>query len=239
MFTFCTKTDIREASDVENSPQIPQNGQGVPSKWLQCSQSEAKWPQSPLKVIPGAPKTNPSTLKWSPKASPDPLKSMKKGVQDHPGTPLRKWTSPSCENPIIYHVLCTSKILIVLKSNENLIIYYVLEPPDKPVSARNGKRVEKKKVSQALFYSARLIYRTMWDFLQRICIFCTKGTYTRPEIWKTPPRDLKVSPESPRSDSNATKVSQSSLRVRSKWLQVLPKRTQVLPSGPPRPPQTP
>ena len=179
MFTFCTKTDIHEASDVENSSKISQSGPRVPSKWLQCSQSEAKWPQSPLKVIPGAPKTNPSALKWSPKASPDPLKSMKKGVQDHPGTPLRKWTSPSCENPIIYYVfevpLCenpiiyyvfsTSKTFIFLKSNENLIIYYVLEPPKKPVSARNGKRVEKKKVSQTLFYYARVSCRTMYKFL--------------------------------------------------------------------------
>ena len=75
---------------------------------------------------------------------------MKKGVQDHPGTPLRKWTSPCCENPIIYYVfevafcenpiiyyvLSTSKILIFLKSDENLIIYYVLELPKKPVWAR-------------------------------------------------------------------------------------------------------
>ena len=53
---------------------------------------------------------------------------------------------PLCENPIIYYVFSTSKTLIFLKSNENLIIYYVLELPDKPVSARNGKRVEKKKV---------------------------------------------------------------------------------------------
>jgi hypothetical protein len=75
---------------------------------------------------------------------------MKKGVHDHPGTPLRKWTSPSCENPIIYYVfegslcenptiyyvLSTSEIFIFLKSNENTIIYYVLEPPDIPVLAR-------------------------------------------------------------------------------------------------------
>ena len=103
-------------------------------------------------MAPGAPKTNPSALKWSPKASPDPPKSIKKGVQDHPGTPLRKRTSPSCENPIIYYVfevpLCenpiiyyvfsTSKTLIFLKSNENLIIYYVLESPKK--SARPPPR---------------------------------------------------------------------------------------------------
>ena len=94
-------------------------------------------------MTPGAPKTNPSAVKWSPKASPDPLKSIKKRVQDHPRTPLRKRTSPRCENPIIYYVfevpLCenpiiyyvfsTSKTLIFLKSNENLIIYYVLELP--------------------------------------------------------------------------------------------------------------
>ena len=99
-------------------------------------------------MAPGAPKTNPSAPKWSPKASPDPLKSIKKGVQDHPGTPLRKRTSPRCENPIIYYVfevplcenpiiyyvLSTSKTLILLKSNENLIIYYVLELPKKSAS---------------------------------------------------------------------------------------------------------
>ena len=75
---------------------------------------------------------------------------MKKGVQDHPGTPLRKWLSPCCENPIIYYVfegslcenpiiyyvLSTLKIRIFLKSDENLIIYYVLELPKKPVLAR-------------------------------------------------------------------------------------------------------
>ena len=72
---------------------------------------------------------------------------------------------PLCENPIIYYVFSTSKTLIFRKSNENLIIYYVLELPDKPVSARNGKRVEKKKVSQTLFYYARVSCRTMYKFL--------------------------------------------------------------------------
>ena len=130
------KRDIHKAWNLENSSQRPQNGPRVPSKWLQCSQNEPEWPQSPLEATPGAPKTNPSALKWSPKASPDPLKSIKKRVQDHPGTPLRKRTSPRCENPIIYYVfemplcenpiiyyvLSTSKTLIFLKSNENIII---------------------------------------------------------------------------------------------------------------------
>ena len=42
---------------------------------------------------------------------------------------------PLCESPIIYYVFSTSKTLIFLKNNENLIIYYVLEPPKKPVLA--------------------------------------------------------------------------------------------------------
>ena len=36
---------------------------------------------------------------------------------------------PLCENPIIYYVFSTSKTFIFIESNENLIIYYVLEPP--------------------------------------------------------------------------------------------------------------
>ena len=43
---------------------------------------------------------------------------------------------PLCENPIIYYVFSTSKTLIFLKSNENLIIYYVLEPSEKSASPR-------------------------------------------------------------------------------------------------------
>ena len=109
-----------------------------PKRALEVTSMRPKLPQSPLKVIPGAPKTNPSAPKWSPKASPDPLKSIKKGVQDHPGTPLRKRPSPRCENPIIYYVLSTSGNLIFLKSDENLIIYYVLELPKKSASLRPG-----------------------------------------------------------------------------------------------------
>ena len=146
MFTFCTRWHTRSLRRGKLPPKTPE----WPKSALEVTSMRPKWPQSPLKVAPGAPKTNPSALKWSPKASPDPLKSIKKGVQDHPGTPLRKRTTPNCENPIIYYVfevplcenpiiyyvLSTPKTLIFLKSNENLIIYYVLEPPDKPVSAR-------------------------------------------------------------------------------------------------------
>ena len=103
-------------------------------------------------MTPGAPKTNPSAVKWSPKASPDPLKSIKKRVQDHPRTPLRKRTSPRCENPIIYYVfevafcenpiiyyvLSTWKTSIFLKINENIIIYYVLEPPNESADLQSG-----------------------------------------------------------------------------------------------------
>ena len=79
------KSDIHEASDPEISSQRPQSGPRVPWKWLQCSQSEPKWIQSPLKVTPGAPKTNPSALKWSPKASPDPQNRSKKESKTIPG----------------------------------------------------------------------------------------------------------------------------------------------------------
>ena len=99
---------------------------------------------------PSAPKTNPSAVKWSPKASPDLLKSIKKRVQDHPRTPLRKRTSPRCENPIIYYVfevafcenpiiyyvLSTSGNLIFLESDENTAPAMLLKPPEKPVLAR-------------------------------------------------------------------------------------------------------
>jgi hypothetical protein len=106
---------------------------------------------------PPAPKVSPRSLKlsqrWSqvvPRGLPGPPKIDKKRVQDHPGTPLRKWTSPRCENPIfyyvfevafcenpiIYYVLKTSRILSFLKSDENTAPATLLEPPKKPVLAR-------------------------------------------------------------------------------------------------------
>ena len=46
------------------------------------------------------------------------------------------------EKHIIYCVLTYSKKLFSLKLYENLIIYYVLEPPRNLVSTMNGKRVQ-------------------------------------------------------------------------------------------------
>ena len=142
------------------------------------------------KVTPPAPKVSPKSpkggLKWAPEASPDPLKASKKGVQDHPGTPLRKWTSPCCENPIIYYVfevafcenpiiyyvLSTSGNPIFLKSDENTAPAMLLEPPEKPVLAREREaRLFFKKCSTmfstallcfAVFYSA-LVCSTLVD----------------------------------------------------------------------------
>ena len=60
-------------------------------------------------------------------------------------------------------------------------------------------------------------YATLLDSFTAQCLHIyTKGTYTRPQTWKTLPIDTKVAPESPRRESNAPKVSQSDLRVRSK-----------------------
>ena len=111
------------------------------------------------------------------------------------------------------------------------------EPPGKPVSARNGKRVEKKKVSQTLFYYARVSCRTMYKFLQRMFTFCTKMTYTKPQTWKTPPKDPKVAQECPRSDFNAPKVTSESPQSGSRCSQNEPKSYQVVPQGCPRPPK--
>jgi hypothetical protein len=132
--------------DPQRAQSDPQDSRSDPKD----SQSSPKWPPRRPKCPQGLPKSPKGGLKWSHEASLDPLKSIKKGVQDHPGTPLRKRTSPRCENPVIYYVvevaLCenpiiyyvlnTSKTFIFRKSNENTIIHDVLEPPDKPVLAR-------------------------------------------------------------------------------------------------------
>ena len=140
-------------------------------------------------MSPGAPKANPSARKWSPKASPDPLKSIKKGVQDHPGTPLRKWTSACCEspiiyyvfevafceNPIIYYVLITSKIEFFLKSVENAAPAMLLKPKKKPVLAREREaRLFFKKCS-TMFSTALLCFAVFYSAL-----LCSTLVYVAP-----------------------------------------------------------
>ena len=67
--------------------------------------------------------------------------------------------------------------------------------------------------------------------------FCTKMTYTKPQTWKTPPKDPKVAQECPRSDFNAPKVTSESPQSGSRCSQNEPKCSQVVPQGLSRPPK--
>ena len=139
---------------------------------------------------------------------------MKKGVQDHPGTPLRKRMSPCCENtiiyyvfevafcenPIIYYVLNTSRIEFFLNSHENTAPATLLERPDKPVLAMERE--------------ARLCFKKCSTMFRKVTLKA--------------PKEMPRTPKAPQSDppgaQGVPKVSQSHPKVVS--------------SGPPRPPQT-
>ena len=161
--------------DPQRAQSDPQGSQSQPKD----SQSSPKWPPWRPKCPQGLPKSPKGGLKWSPEASPDPLKSIKKEVQDHPGTPLRKWTSPCCENPIIYYVfegslcenpiiyyvLSTSRILSFLESDENTAPATLLEPPKEPVLAREREaRLFFKKCS-TMFSTALLCFAVLCSTL--------------------------------------------------------------------------
>ena len=77
-----------------------------------------RWPRRRFKVTPGAPKERQRRPKGSPKAPPEPLKTIKKEVQNGPRRFFKKRSTPSCENIIIYSVFEGSLF-------ENTIIYYV------------------------------------------------------------------------------------------------------------------
>ena len=151
----------------QRSQSDPQGSQSDPKD----SQSSPKWPPAP-KVSPRSPK---GSLKWSPEASPDVLKSMKKGVHDHPGTPLRKWTSPSCENPIIHYVLNTSGNRIFLKSDENAAPAMLLEPTKKPVLAREREARLFFKTCFTMFSTALLWFAVFYSAL-----LCSTLVYVTP-----------------------------------------------------------
>jgi len=130
-------------------------------------------------------------------------------------TPLRKWTSPLCENPIIYYVfevafcenpiiyyvLSTSRIEFFLKSDENAAPAMLLEPPEKPVLARERE--------------ARLFFKKCSTMFRKV-------TLKAPKVM---PRTPKAPQSDPPGAQSVPKVSQSHPKVVS--------------SGPPRPPQTP
>ena len=118
----------RPQRDPQRAQSDPQGSQSQPKD----SQSSPKWPPWRPKCPQGLPKSPKGGLKWSPEASPDLLKSMKKRVQDHPGTPWRKWTSPCCENPIIYYVFEVAFC-------ENPIIYYVLNTSGNPIFRKSDE----------------------------------------------------------------------------------------------------
>ena len=174
-----TQSDPHTEKCPQGDPQRTQSDPQGSQSNAKESQSSPKWPSRRPKCPQALPKSPKGGLKWSPEASPDPLKAIKKEVQDHPGTPLRKWTSPCCENPIIYYVfegslcenpiiyyvLSTLKILIFLASNENFIIYYVSEPPKKPVLAREREaRLFFKKCS-TMFSTALLCFAVLCSTL--------------------------------------------------------------------------
>ena len=106
-------------------------------------------PRRPLKVTPGAPKERQRRPKDSPTALPDPPKTVKKEVQNDSGRFFEKRSTPSCENTIIYYVFegslfentiiyyvfVSSETLIFFRSDENIIIYYVLSIAAEPVLA--------------------------------------------------------------------------------------------------------
>ena len=184
-----TQSDPHTEKYLQGDPQRaqsdPQGSQSAPKD----SQSSPKWPPRRPKCPQGLPKSPKGGLKWSPEASPGPLKSMKKGVQDHPGTPLRKWTSPCCENPIIYYVfevafcenpiiyyvLSTSRIEFFLKSDENTAPAMLFKPPEKPVLAREREaRLFFKKCS-TMFSTALLCFAVFYSAL-----LCSTLVYVTP-----------------------------------------------------------
>ena len=165
---------------------MPPGGPPQNPKWpSRLSKSFQGLPKFP-KVTPQTPKVSPRSAKvsqrWSqvvPEASPDPPKAIKKGAQDQPGTPLRKWTSPYCENPSIYYVfevafcenpsiyyvLITSENRIFLRSDENTAPAMRLEPTKKPVLAREREaRLFFKKCS-TMFSTALLCFAVLCSTL--------------------------------------------------------------------------
>ena len=126
-----------------------------------------------------------------PRGLPDALKSMKKGVQDHPGTPLRKRMSPCCENPIIYYVfevafcenhiiyyvLRTSRIEYFLKSDENAAPAMLLEPTEKPVLAREREARLFFKKCPTMFSTALLCFAVFYSALLCSTLVCATPLY--------------------------------------------------------------
>ena len=100
-------------------------------------------------MTPLGPKERQRRPKGSPKAPPDPPKTLKKEVQNDPGRFFEKRSTPSCENTIIYsvfegslfentiiyYVFVSSETLIFFQSDENTVIYYVLSIGAEPVLA--------------------------------------------------------------------------------------------------------
>ena len=100
-------------------------------------------------MTPLGPKERQRRPKGSPKAPQDTPKTLKKEVQNNPGRFFEKRSTPSCENTIIYYVFerslfentiiyyvfVSSETLIFFRSDENIIIYYVLSMAAEPVLA--------------------------------------------------------------------------------------------------------
>ena len=126
-------------------------------------------PRSALKVTPGVPKERQRRPKGSPTALPEPPKTLKKEVQNDPGRFFEKRSTPSCENTIIYYVFegslfentiiyyvfVSSETLIFFRSDENIIIYYVLSIDAEPVlawerEARSKEEMLSEKFSKVL-----------------------------------------------------------------------------------------
>ena len=116
-------------------------------------------------MTPLGPKDRQRRAKGSPKAPPDTPKTLKKEVQNDPGRFFEKRSTPSCENTIIYYVFerslfentiiycvfVSSKALSFWKSDENIIIYYVLKVSRKPVSAWEREARSKEEMLSEKF----------------------------------------------------------------------------------------
>ena len=109
-------------------------------------------PRSP-KVTPRCPQGVPKAPKRPPKSTPKstlgPTRAkIKIDTFSKPGFVHRRsvFEVPKPKVDYLYYVLGTLERLLLVKSNENIVNTMLLEPPKKPVLARNGKRATRRRV---------------------------------------------------------------------------------------------